>query len=317
MIVKLFYLNRKQRQQFDEIEVFLKEYIYKNLMIEDLYILNYDDMDELRCSQYINLLKSSVIKYEDFNIIIKNNNSNEDVYTYFGGLSAYVYSTARMDISRERLETMFPAVAIMDRMVMLPTGIVNAFEVDKSRFSWLPKPLETGGAVLVDYKDRESVKEGIHQIEEQLQYEISRLCVRQMIAGSIPNPDYEELGRLLKTYPDFIQSHLTKIEKKARLRVEAENEIIYLNQRAIVSLNIINQSEFPVGRVRVTVKAPSETLTGTVSEIVEIKDSCSIKFNLRPVASPYCPLEVSIETYELGEASNPLQFPVILNVRPL
>ena len=174
--------------------------------------------------------------------------------------------------------------------------------------------MEAGGAILVDFEDPDSMKESIFRLEKQLQYEISRLCIRQMAANNIPKPDFYVLSKLLKTSSDFIKEHSAEVYREINLKVEAVQESIPLNQESFVTLKLINKTEHPIGRIKVTIKAPSDTLDSQISEIIELDLVGKIEFYLSPKAKPYCPLEVSIEPYELGEESNPMQYPIILNV---
>lgn len=314
MEVKIFYIDREQREKYTVVAELLKEHVFRNLLIDEYYAYNYGYPSDDCLNMYLSLLNSSVIKYKDFNLMIQKSD-RYPMYSYWhSGMYSYIYSSATMGISRDKLWRLFPAVAIMDRMIILPQDIINAFDYDKNNYSWLPKPLEAGGAILVDYSNTDLLREGICRVEKQLQYEISRLCIRHMTANNIPEPDYYALGKLLRANPEFVKKHTSKLYREISLRVEAAQDTIPVNQDSFVTINLYSKTESPVGRIRVTVSAPSKTLDYKVSEVLEMDYSGKLEFRLNPKVRPYCPLEVSVETYDLGEGSNPMQFPVILNV---
>ena len=146
MEIKIFYLNVEQKEQYVVMENLLKEYISKNLIIDDCYFYRYGSLSDLSFKQYISLLNCSSIKYEDFNIIIKNQEPYRNLWTYYGSSRPYYdFAYSHMSIDSNMLKMLFPAVAMMDRMVILPKSIINTFDFDRNSFSWLPKTVGSRG----------------------------------------------------------------------------------------------------------------------------------------------------------------------------
>src|SRR5262249_48064357 len=160
-----------QQNLFRKIAPLLRQYIYADIEvlpqpINDMYPDIIHSFEERQFAQtYVDLLMSSLLKVDDFKIYIEDAQGNWWYMGHLGGrYTGYAGNVLR--IPRRSIPAIFPAVAIMGRMVLLPQGIYEAF--DKSReFSYFPKPLDLQGVLLVDFRDPRATSEAIRQVGVQ------------------------------------------------------------------------------------------------------------------------------------------------------
>jgi hypothetical protein len=298
----------------------------QHLVISDDYNENSGWLEHLHCMTYLNLLKAGMIKVDDFTILVSDGRGN---WWYMGGGEAYRdgyggygYSYMKgvkfLKIFQDSLSSAFPAVAIMDRMVMVPQGIHDAF--DKSReFSWFFKPLVSGGVLLVDFRDPESVREGSRQVGIFLKTEISKLCARHMLARRIPRQDFNDLATLLNINKKYLEQNQAEILVPAvKLTPRIVSGTAYLEKSSRVTIEIQNESEKVMERVRVQVRAPFGALKAPVIETLDFplgeEGTRRIEFEIFPKAVPYCPLEIFFSLNETRREYSPFPIPVILDV---
>jgi hypothetical protein len=321
MKAKIFYLNQQQNL-FGEIARLLKQYVYADIdvlpqNINDMYpdiLMN--DQELFITQSYANLLMASMVKVDDFKVYVEDRYGH---WWYMGHLGGYVgYEDHVLRIARDSIASLFPAVALMDRMVLLPQGIYEAF--DKSRrFSYFPKPLDLQGVLLVDFRDHRAIEEAVRQVGAHLKIEIAKLCRRYMAVNRILQPDFDDLTKILRIDKRFFEQYQSEIyTPPVKLIPKVVSDPVQLAKRSQVVLEIQNESEVAVGRVRVQVRAPSGTLTAPVAEYLDFsagnKQIQTIRFEVIPSMTPYCPLEVLFVPDELGQMYTTFPIPVVLEV---
>ena len=99
---------------------------------------NSPSQDHEHCKKYLNALKASMVKIDDFGIVVTDNEGNWKYMGYGRTESGNVrngYGHRKggniLQLFRTSMASTLPAVVIMDRMVMAPQQIHDAFE--KSR----------------------------------------------------------------------------------------------------------------------------------------------------------------------------------------
>ena len=323
MIAKIFSLE-SQKDSCDEIESLLRRYVFEGIQVQRLSISDdykeeSESLEGIHCHWYLNLLKASMIKVDDFTIVVEDGQGN---WWYWGsegyGYGGHLNGAKFLKILRDSMSSVFPAVAIMDRMVMVPQGIHEAF--DKSReFSWFLKPLELGGVLLVDFQNPESVLDGARQIGMRLKEEIGKLCARHMLARKIPRRDFDDLATLLNVNKKYLEQHQEEIFVSAvKLTPRIVSGPAPLESSSRVILEIQNESKNVLERVHVRVRAPFGVLKAPVVETLDFHvgeaGTRRIQFEVVPKASPYCPLEVFFALSEMNHVYSPFPIPVILDV---
>jgi hypothetical protein len=249
-----------------------------------------------------------MVKVDDFTLMVAN---DERDLGYVG------YSSSRytMRLFHKMIPLAFPAVAIMDRMIMVPQGIQSAFN-QPTKFSWFPKPLDLDGMLLVDFQHLEAVHEAARQAGIRLKTEIAKLCRRHMRVNRLREPDFHALSQLLKIDVNFLEKYRNEmLTSMVKLIPRIVSGTAQIHKTSRVTLEIQNESESVPGRFLIKVEAPLGTLEKPVVAILDFSAGAartqSIQFEVSPQTLPYCPLKV---TFELIEMDEQYQIPVILDV---
>jgi len=287
----------------------------ENLEISDDYNKYSNDYEHERCRSFLRLFKASMIRVDDFAISVADGSGR---WYYLGGV--YRNERYQLELFHTSMKSVFPAVAIMGRMVMMPHNVGDAFE--KSRlFAWFVKPQDLGGVVLADFEHPDSVEDGIRQVGDQVRTDITKLCKRHMLFRNIKTPDFKELGQLLDVAPEYLETHEDEITApSAKLSSSIVSGATKLGAASEVALEVNYSSEEPLGRVCLYVRAPFEVIENPIRELLEFpggkRESRRIRFKVKPKTSPYCPLEALFTVDETRGVAAPFPIPLILDVRP-
>jgi len=276
MNVQIFYLKDEQEDLCQDIVALLKEHAFRNIEMQPIPIVISDDYNiESNTDQhknfklYVSLLKASMIKCGDFTIIVSD---DEGRWCYAGG-GGYGYEGDPEGLNllylyTRTLSLAFPAVAVMDRMIMVPVGIHEALSGD---LPWLLKPLEVGGVMLVDFGDRDWLIEVARQVGIWLKTEIAKLCRRHMLARRFPNPNFDKLAELVNIDKNYLEQHQNEILAFTPL-VELTAKIVsgpaQRGKQSLVTVDIQNESETVLERVHVLVRSPGMGWAGTLEPLV-------------------------------------------------
>jgi len=309
---------RSQKKMAEDIEGLLRRHIFDEirilrLEISDDYCRSPGERDHEYCRLFLKFFKASMIKVDDFAILVADGRGR---WYYMGG--AYQDEPYLLELFQQSMTSVFPAVAIMNRMVILPHDIGTAFE--KSRvFPWFVKPRDLEGAVLTDFRHRDSLEEGIRQVGLQLKTDIAKLCKRHMLVRKIKTPDFTEFGLLLDVHPKYLEVHSAEIvTPAATLSARAVSGPVQAGKTSKVRLEIQYEAETPLPLVFVTVNAPAGTLKSHAAYTLAFPEgktaTQSIEFEVVPKTRPYCPLEVQFGLDEKHSSSASFPFPIILDV---
>jgi hypothetical protein len=289
-------------------------------LYDDIEVLTYPmaDSDRESAQAYLKLLRASLIKADDFRIAVEESNKQ---FWYLGDEPASWYRAA-LKLPREKMSALFPAVAVLDRMVMLPQDFQRAFD-SSVEVSFFPKPLDLQGVLLVDFKDERAVSEAVRQVGAEIKAEIAKLCRRYMFVNDLTNerPDFYELSVMLKVDQRFLeQDHGEIFRHSVKLTPRIVSGPARLLRKSKVILEIQNESEDEIGGVTIQVRAPSDSLKSAISEYMDFSpgkpSTQKIQFEVTPSALPYCPLEVRFLPNEvnLNLKYTPFPIPAILDV---
>jgi hypothetical protein len=313
MNARMFFLP-SQQELCREIPALLRQHLYKEVVVEHLDVRDYD-WNAAR--SYLNLLRASMVKEDDFRIGVEESNKR---LWYLGYEDQDWYEDWHaLKIPRESMTAIFPAVSVMDRMVMLPHLFQQAFDTSRD-FSFFPKPLDLQGVLLVDFQDARAIREGVRQVGSQIKAEIAKLCRRYMFVNKYRTnqPDFSELARMLKIDRGFFEQHQDELfVPSVKLTPKIVSGMARLGKKSKVVLEIQNNSEDVLGKVRVQIRAPADILANPVAEYLDFSAGKAqiqqINFEVKPTAR-YCPLEVLIELDDPNQKYAPFPFPLILDV---
>jgi hypothetical protein len=316
MKAQIFYLAGKQKALSGEIAALLRRIVYGDLTVEELAVPDRDpegaDEDARWAAQtYVDLLKSSMVKVNDFTISVEDP-EGPPWYMGYEGPTAVI-------LKKESLTSILPAVAVMGRMVMLPKGIQEALDCPTG-FSCFPKPLDVQGVTLVDFRDAQSRLNAVQQVEAQVSSEIVSLCRRYMFMNKIRQPEFDDgLAEMIGVEKNYLELHRDEIlEVSVELEPKVVSGPVRLGQQSRVVLEVRKPPEKALGQVSVQVTGPSDTMAEPKVCHLDFSagdaDARQIEFDVTAWAHPFCPLEVIFEPSEATDACPPFPIPVILDV---
>ena len=142
-----------------------------------------------------------------------------------------------------------------------------------------------------------------------------------MLVRKIKTPDFEELGKLLDVAPEYLEKHRKEIiTPSAELHCEIVSGATKLGVNSEVALQVSYDSEEPLGRVFLDVRAPFKVIEKPIKRTFEFLGGKSepqrIPFKVKPKTSPFCPLEAVFTVDETRGVAAPFPIPLILDVQP-
>jgi hypothetical protein len=321
MKAAVFYLD-SQDNYYRGIRLALEKCIFSGIDI-DRYVISssYSRASEQReheaCRLYLRMLRACMIRVEDFRIVV-GNPPYSWCYLGYESDSEYLFADRVLSISRENLGAIFPAVAVRDRMVMVPAGIHDALE-GATRLPWFLKPLDLHGVALVDFAEPSFIRDEMEQVGRQLEHEIVRLCARHAQMTSIQRPEFDELAKLLAIDISYLKQHEEKIVASLiKMKPRVLSDPVRLGEASPVVLEISESSGNTLKQVQVRVKGPRGTLEDPVGATLDFTaddpDSRLLRFVVTAQVRPYCPLEVRFESSGTGDRYAAFPVPVILDV---
>ena len=246
---------------------------------------------------FLQLMKASTIAVGDFTIETE----------YEEGSWGY-YWDAETDylvrLAYDYRASVFPSVAVMNRMVMVPRDIHQAFDVPND-FSYLFRPLDLHGVILADFSEDEGVERAVRAVARQISSEIVMIGRRHMSLHGTRMPDFLELARLLEIkdnkYLPSLQPEI--VRPLPHLQVRVVSGPLRLGRTSTVALEVQNNSGGPLGIVRVQIRR-RRALPAPVGRYVDFTDAESehqvVEFDMVPKAAPCCPIEVLFLFDEIG-----------------
>jgi hypothetical protein len=321
MKAAVFYLD-SQDSYYRDIRRALEEHIFPGIDI-DRYVISssYGPASELReheaCRLYLRMLRACMIRVEDFRILV-GNPPYSWCYLGYESDSEHLFANRVLGIPRANLRAIFPAVAVRDRMVMVPNGIHDALE-GAARLPWFLKPLDLQGVTLVDFAKPSFVRDAMEDVGRHLEREIIKLCARHAQMTKLQRPEFDELAKLLAIDISYLKRHERDIMASLiRITPRILSDPVRLGQASAVVLEFTENSGNTLKQVEVHVKGPRGTLEGPVGASVDFtlddQDSRLLRFDVTAQVRPYCPLEIRFESRGTSDSYAAFPVPVILDV---
>jgi hypothetical protein len=299
----------------DDIQDLLRENLYRKIKIEQEV---FDDEDWNRAAvlkmgrTYFRLLTASMVRVDDFCLEVENSLGKWGYWGYTGERGEYFVRLG------DRMRTkVFPSVAVMDRMVMVPTGIHDAFDMPGG-FSYLFRPLDLHGVLLVDFDDRKAIEYAVLKVAAQLSREIVTIGRRHMYVRDIRTPDLADLSELLHVAGDYLGRLEAEIVKPVpKLALDVTGDPVRLEAWSPVTLDVRNESGYALGAVRAQIRGPRNTLRRPIAQYLDFSSGAAedrtLRFEVRAQAAPFCPLEVMFLSDDMAQGFT-FPIPLILDV---
>ena len=320
MNAQIFYL-KSQVTTDRKIATLLRKHVFQGMTVDELEISdNYkaksNEKEDERFRRFLRLFKASMHwvddRVHDFDIVITDDSGK---WGYAGG-KALQHQDERyqLELFRASMGKVFPAVAIMDRMVMMPREVDDAFEKSRSVVWFL------GGVVLADFQNSDSIDDSIRQVGNQLKTHIAKLCRSHMLARKIMMPDFEELWQLLRVAPEYLETLRGELTApSAKLSCSIVSGAAKKGINSEVALEVSYDLEEPLGRVFLDVRAPCGVIEKPIKETFVFPGGKTeprpIRFKVKPNTSPFCPLEAQFTVDDTLWIAAPFPIPLILDVQ--
>jgi predicted RNA-binding Zn ribbon-like protein len=330
---------KDQAELYERLKASLKRELYEDIQVtNEVYDLaaylptsaaDASHVDVLKIGRsYLELLRASMLRTAIFTLAVQHASDNWGYWDYEDDAKRAAYSL-KAHYAPGGAAKLFPAVAVMDRMVMVPEGSHDAFDTPAA-FSYLLRPLHLRGLLYVDFGNEEAIARAIRQVRTLIRSEIVSYGRRHMARYRTPTPNTQALAELLDVDNAFIEGLREEIMRPTpalaaeavsapELEVDEVSERVRLNEASLVTLKIRNTAQGAVGVVNVQVRAPTGVMReppGRFSKWLDFSSGKAadqtVNFTVVPKA-PYCPLEV---LFLFDEASQAASFPrpVILEV---
>lgn len=161
---------------------------------------------------------------------------------------------------RDGLSLFLPALAIRDRMVLVPSGQNETLE-SMGPNEPAPPPLQRG-VIEVDFQNPKELERAFATIGKELRRELRQELQAYQSFQLSDQVDFDAVSAHLGVPPSLLR-HAIREEHKAReliynqLRCTAEPAAVVKNVQTRVSLRIDNPSDVDLGQLRVQLRGPS------------------------------------------------------------
>jgi hypothetical protein len=195
----------------------------------------------------------------------------------------------------KRTDHLFPAVAIRERMVMVPKDLEKDL-TDSPELSPLFLPLETGGVVEVDFDDASALDKACARVGEMLRAEIVQEVRAYHSYHKVEDIDLSQMAKDLGVDRNFILDGL-RVEAKEKsvytqLACSLDHDTLPLKYWTKVGLSIRNDSEEALADLEVRISGPAQIRPAKIRTSVGGHSVQQVMIAIRPDEEGDFPLEI-------------------------
>jgi hypothetical protein len=266
----------------------LRAKLYPGLQVE-LQKIAFSDRREIvdLGRRYVKLLQASIRPETGLQLGIR----ELDHYGY--RFYIYVYHAFAYSMSGPlQLQTFFPAVAVRDRMALVPAGLARRLDWRTSEALVL-KPFEMGGASEVSFDDRPAVEAALALISQATRADL----LQEIRAYRSPaDVDQPTLARDMDVDIGFLQ-HLSAADGFEpafydQLTCEIAPSKITFDRWTKVILSVRNDSDVALSNLQAKISGPAEILPTRIRIDVPARSTASVAISLSPTRRGEFPLEL-------------------------
>ncbi|MCJ7433687.1 MAG: hypothetical protein MUO77_09390 [Anaerolineales bacterium] len=299
MNAEIFYLA-EQENSLPLLKEILRTHIYSGLQVKLSKFeasSRVEDADDIG-RRYAKLLLASIPPETGLKLSVKNletfgHNAYIEVY-YVLGYPAFRYGGTRIFREAEFIY-FFPALAIRDRMVLIPNGLRNQLRTAKPEA--LPNPIEMGGVLDVDFQDETKVRDAIVQVGQRLRSDFTGELRAYASYQNLKEIDLPKLAQDLGVDPGFIQHSLKTEAVEAlfyqKLTCRFDREKIPLKRWTKVNLIIRNDSDAALSDLEVEISGPAQIRPTRLQTGVPAHSSAQLPLAIMPDEAGDFPLEIT------------------------
>jgi hypothetical protein len=206
-----------------------------------------------------------------------------------------VYMGQQRALQEKRADHLFPAVAIRERMVMVPQGLEKDL-TDSQDLSPLFLPLETGGVVDVDFDDPGALDQACTRVGGILRSEIVQEVRAYHSYHKLEDIDLSQTAKDLGVDRNFILDGL-RVEAKEKsvytqLALSLDHDTLPLKSWTKVALSIRNDSEEALADLEVRISGPAQIRPTRIQTSVGSHSVQQVMIAIRPDEEGDFPLEI-------------------------
>lgn len=245
--------------------------------------------------RYVKLLQASIRPERGFTLdltALEHSGYRFYIYVYY----AFAYA-ANKKFQEAGLRVFFPAVAVRNRMALVPSGLGKELELSWNDQLTSPfKPLEMGGAAEVDFRNAPVLAEALVQVAQA-----TRADLRQEIRAyaSYRDPGAIELATLARDM-DVDLGFLRNLFKAGgmerafyrQLTCELTPTKLAFGRWTRVALSVRNDSDVSLSELVVKISGPVEVRPLPVQLDVAAGSTQTVPVSLKPAERGEFPLEV-------------------------
>jgi len=243
--------------------------------------------------RYVKLLQASIRPEKGFQLnltVLEHFGYRFYLYIYY----AFAYYAAKRI---EGLGDLLPAVAVRNRMALVPTGLGKKLERDWNEQLASPfKPLEMGGAAEVSFRDPASVEQALAQVAETTREDLLQEIRSWASFRTAGNIDLEEVSRELGVDLGYLrhlfESHGVERAFHSQLTCALEPRKITFGRWTKVILSVRNDSDVTLSELVVKISGPVEIRPTRLQLDVPARSTQTAPVALKPSDRGEFPLEV-------------------------
>jgi hypothetical protein len=237
--------------------------------------------------RYIRLLQASIPPATRLQLGLSGD-SAYGFYTY----SDYHYHTS---VFQDGFGRLLPALAIQDRMMLVPLGLSTQLTGTYVRLS-IFRPLEMGGVMEVDFNDDAQLEGAVSKVGEKLRTEMIQEFRAYASYGRRKEIDFVELAQKLGVDWRFLEDSLRERAQEmtfySQLSCRLSLESLAAKTWTQVCLTVVNDSDIGLTRLAIEVAGPVQILPHRLEVDVPAHASKDLKVALRAREVGEFPLEI-------------------------
>ena len=292
MKAEIFYYGEEQRRAALRVKQLLRAHLYPALspVMSDIIGLTGEASAKMGW-RYVKLLQASIPPEQGIQISIKS--------THVLGYSSYIhiyypFVYSQRDFQIESRKKFFPALAIHNRMVLVPKGLAQLLDYSKEILTPF-YPIEEGGVKEVDFNDELTLGDAIARVGEILRKELFAELRAYSTYRSFNQVEFSRVAEQLDTDEGFLR-HLcgtvvTECPFYKELTCELDQNEIQAGQWSKVNLTIHNNSPSLLRDITVEIKGPAEILPSRIQTTIPPTSKQQVPIALKPKEIGDFPLE--------------------------
>jgi len=305
MNAELFYLE-SQANLVTPLKDLLREHIHAGIRVDPLMIVTQSYMRGASDIgwRYVKLLQAAIPPETRLNLTVKDLETFgyrfyfEVYYTLFS--SAY-QSEGRKLFRDEGLAIFFPAVAIRERMILVPLGLsqrISGVEKEASLF----KPFEMGGVIEVDFSDLGSLDRATSQVGKKMRQDLIKELRAYATYQNINEFNLAKIAQDFNLDLGYIQYTITTEAAQAlfyqRLSCHFDREVLPINRWSKVMMMVTNDSENALANLEAHVSGPVKIRPSRIQLNLPAHSTTQIPIAIMPEEAGDFPLEIAFSLPE-------------------